>query len=475
MFHLVRQRTIFERTGDDLVRTYKNILSASIDKIGQIAFFFIPEYFQEAFFYFVRHIFPLFHELIISGLPGQFQGVANSIIPKSIDFHLIASAWSNRYAIDNGIHPGQCFSRFVGPDQTVIHHLHIFVDSIPVSFQNGLHLRPVALPDSSIVLNGFSILLNGFKKPHRSIDRIVGSIFIFTDIREQTVIQLTDHRVENFFTSPDIIRRSQGHSRQSNKGIPSPSSEPGVSCHDLGFFSSSHDKLGSRIFQTTHKAITGSPVIHQFLEFGFQPSGRHRIDRSRKNHTFPFLYRKFEIPRYEQIFPEIISPVLFFYVFDVIIPVGSSDKLVLLADLHIQVWKTIIQFGTDPVFNFLIFGIDHHIRFRQAMDIPVSQERFQSQRRIGMGIQQSITDQDLRFVVYQNNLFFELYASHPVSQGKYRFVLEIDNIFMSPGFIITRILMDTQIKLTSMLDDRLVQVRQQHMILPIEFFYRQYQ
>ena len=109
------------------------------------------------------------------------------------------------------------------------------------------------------------------------------------------------------------------------------------------------------------------------------------------------------------------------------------------------------------------------------MDIPVSQERFQSQRRIGMGIQQSITDQDLRFVVYQNNLFFELYASQPVSQGKYRFVLEIDNIFMSPGFIITRILMDTQIKLTSMLDDRLVQVRQQHMILPIEFFYRQYQ
>ena len=50
--------------------------------------------------------------------------------------------------------------------------------------------------------------------------QIVGSIFIFTDIREQTVIQLTDHRVENFFTSPAIIRRSQGHSRQSNKGIP---------------------------------------------------------------------------------------------------------------------------------------------------------------------------------------------------------------------------------------------------------------
>ena len=120
--------------------------------------------------------------------------------------------------------------------------------------------------------------------------------------------------------------------------------------------------------------------------------------------------------------------------------------------------ETIIQFGTDPVFNFLIFGIDHHIRFRQAMDIPVSRERFQSQRRIGMGIQQSITDQDLRFVVYQNNLFFELYASHPVkvrvNTGSYS---EIDNIFMSPGFIITRILMDTQIKLTSMLDDRLVQ------------------
>ena len=93
-----------------------------------------------------------------------------------------------------------------------------------------------------------------------------------------------------------------------------------------------------------------------------------------------------------------------------------------------------------------------------------------------MCVDQSITNQDAIFIVLEHYLFLQNHTTDTISSSRHLGSIELSDVLVSVWTeIIALILVQTEVELGAMLDNRTVERRQQHMVLVIELGYGNYQ
>ena len=217
-----------------------------------------------------------------------------------------------------------------------------------------------------------------------------------------------------------------------------------------------------------------------FLFFGckeaFQCAHRNRFGAGREYDGFTLFNIQFEIARNEQILVVGIAALLFFQIFDAAVPIGLRHKSYLFVGLHHQIGITGIHTTRNAVFYLLIIAIGFIVFVRQFVDIAECEERFQAQFCGRMGFEQGVTDQHAVFARHKYAFFLQNDAAHAVNGRCHRVDMKFANVLMpARAEIIAVVFVNAEIELCSMLNDRFVARRQQHMVVAIQFGNRHYQ
>ena len=142
------EHLVIHRASDDLVGTDKLIHLALYGYVvSQITLAIQPELLDERSLDLLGHILPRCHELLVLIFASQLQGVANCVIPQSIDLNLIALTTCYGFAIDYGVHPRHCQRGVACANQTIGIDCNPLANTATEGLQDLLHLRAIALPN----------------------------------------------------------------------------------------------------------------------------------------------------------------------------------------------------------------------------------------------------------------------------------------------------------------------------------------
>ena len=220
-------------------------------------------------------------------------------------------------------------------------------------------------------------------------------------------------------------------------------------------------ELMSRILQAVEETVARSAICNFRFEHLFQFTGIRFRDTGRKDNALAFLDVHFKIAGNVKVFIEIVATFLFFRILNSSIPVGLEMELVFLVQLHEQLRITWIHTSLYTIFYQLIVPTCLGILMRVFAYTTKSQERPEAQGCGRMGIDQSVTYQNAVLVMYKNLLLTKDNASHTVSCRRDILTVELTDIFMSVGTeMIALILVQSQVKLCTMLNYRLIQRRE---------------
>ena len=93
----------------------------------------------------------------------------------------------------------------------------------------------------------------------------------------------------------------------------------------------------------------------------------------------------------------------------------------------------------------------------QVMNLAESQEWFQTQCCGRMGLYQSIPDEQLFFIMQENEFLFEDHAPDPVYQDNVLVHFKVDDVLMASRFIDPRITVNTQVESLVVLNQCFIQ------------------
>ena len=103
------------------------------------------------------------------------------------------------------------------------------------------------------------------------------------------------------------------------------------------------------------------------------------------------------------------------------------------------------------------------------MDVAESEERFEADFGVAVGVNQCVADKDTRLALDKDFLLFEHHAAHAINKRRYGVGIKFGNILVTFRLIVvTLIFMQSQIEFVFMLDDCLVERRKQHMTSAVD-------
>ena len=112
----------------------------------------------------------------------------------------------------------------------------------------------------------------------------------------------------------------------------------------------------------------------------------------------------------------------------------------------------------------------------ELTDAPECQKRAEAQNGRRMCLEQRIAQQNMALIMLEDHFLFQQHAAHAINGCKNLLVTELTDIFVSVrAEMIAIILVYAQIELSTVLNDRNVQSTQQHMVLIIQLWHRDYQ
>ena len=99
-----------------------------------------------------------------------------------------------------------------------------------------------------------------------------------------------------------------------------------------------------------------------------------------------------------------------------------------------------------------------HILVRKLANATESQERTETQGGGRMGILQSITDQDAVLIMLEDDLLLQDDTSYTISGGRHLGGIKLTDVLVSVRTeIVALILVESEVELSTMLDDRTVE------------------
>ena len=128
--------------------------------------------------------------------------------------------------------------------------------------------------------------------------------------------------------------------------------------------------------------------------------------RRREDDAFAFLYRHLEITRNVKVLVGSVSTFLLLGIFNAPIPVGLENKLVFLAELHIEIRISCIHACAYTIVHFLVSTACRRVLVRELTHASESHKRTETQSRGRMGVDKRISQQDTVFIVLEHYFLF---------------------------------------------------------------------
>ena len=118
----------------------------------------------------------------------------------------------------------------------------------------------------------------------------------------------------------------------------------------------------------------------------------------------------------------------------------------------------------------MILATCRSVLMRKLTHTAESQERAEAESCGRMGIFQCIADEDTVLIMLEHHFFFEDYTTHTIEGGWNFVTVKLSDVLVTfRAEIVALILVEAKIELCSVLDDRHIKRRKQHVILVIQF------
>ena len=221
------------------------------------------------------------------------------------------------------------------------------------------------------------------------------------------------------------------------------------------------------------KAVVEAVAAVQAFDFGLHNGSVHLrvflLERSGEDNAFALLDGHFKIARHQQVFGGIIAAFAFLRIVHSAIPVGLIVELALGRGLHIEVGITFVHTHLDAILDGRISGIGSAILVCPLADAAEGQEGFEAERRIRVCFEQGITNKKSESIRSVNDFLLQKDATDTINPGRHFIPFKAHNVFVTFGTIIfSLVLVQSEIKLGSMLNNRLIKGREQHMVLVVQ-------
>ena len=132
--------------------------------------------------------------------------------------------------------------------------------------------------------------------------------------------------------------------------------------------------------------------------------------------------------------------------------------LVLLRKLHVEGRIALVEAGTDTILHNLVVVVHLIVALGKLVHIAESELWAQSQCGLAVGINQSVADDDTWLMEHNKAFTSQDHTSHTIGVGGDGFTIKLTDVLVSTGGKgVALILVDTKIKLCSMLYDSLIE------------------
>ena len=85
-----------------------------------------------------------------------------------------------------------------------------------------------------------------------------------------------------------------------------------------------------------------------------------------------------------------------------------------------------------------------------------------------MGVNKCIADKDAVFIMLEDHLFLQEYTADTIKRGRHFVTIKLTDILMTFGAVVVAlILVETEVELSSMLDNCRVERRKEHVVLVV--------
>ena len=159
------------------------------------------------------------------------------------------------------------------------------------------------------------------------------------------------------------------------------------------------------ILETVIEVVTRSTLVSLNGERAFQTLGLYLRQACREHYALTLLYGHFKIAGHVEVLIELISALKLLGILKLAVPVRAEHKLVLLAELHVQLRVSGIHGGLYSVFHLFIVPAGVAVLMRKLTYAAESQEGLETQCRIGMRIKKRISYKYAVFIVLKEFLF----------------------------------------------------------------------
>ena len=153
-----------------------------------------------------------------------------------------------------------------------------------------------------------------------------------------------------------------------------------------------------------------------------------------------------------------------------------EDKRRLVAKLHVERRIALIHARGDTIWHLAVIATGHRILHTQVIGIAEGEERAELQRRPGMGVNESVTDKNTVLVGDENLFLLQNHATHTIGGCGHPLAVILADVLVPVGTVnVALVAVQAKVERRAVLNHRLVQAREQHMVVIIKFGYRNHQ
>ena len=188
----------------------------------------------------------------------------------------------------------------------------------------------------------------------------------------------------------------------------------------------------------------------------------HLVERCREDDALALLEFGFKVSRGHEVLVAVVSAGDVLQVLEVVVPVGGGDELRSgLARLEVEPRERLVEAALHAVDGGVGVAVGLHVGVREFVLVAEGEERAQAQFRLRVGVHERVADHQLRALVDPEHLLAEDDAAHAVGDRGGRRILEVGDVLVSAGFVDAREAVQGQVERLVMLDDGLVERREQ--------------
>ena len=246
--------------------------------------------------------------------------------------------------------------------------------------------------------------------------------------------------------------------------------EPWISCQDVVLAVLLVVELVGGIDQTVFEVVARGVHVDFLFEGVLQCARTYFFKSGSKDHTFTFLYIKFEVAGHVEVFAVVVSQFLVFRVFYAFVPRWCEDELGMLVGLHVEVGVALIHRCLDSVVHFLVVAAGHRVLMCQFVGGTECEEWPQTQRGHRVCVKQCVAYEHTVVEVLEHFFFLQYHSAHAVYGGWNLVPRTLAYVFMAVrAEHSASISVQSEVEFRSVLYDCLVERRQEHMIFVVDF------